>query len=115
MKNWKENILSRLRKIKYLSKIICFFFLTCCNTSNDSFRLPINDKPINMEIISVKSNAYDDNVKVAFKFLGPLSFSYNHQYGTSIDSACVWGKTLTALCVEGNNTFSVEINKKDLN
>ena len=40
---------------------------------------------------------------------------HHHPYGTSIDSACIWGKKLTALCLEDNNIFSVEINKKDLN
>ena len=39
---------------------------------------------------------------------------YHHHYGASIDSACVWGKRLTALSLEDNNTYSVDINKKDL-
>jgi len=39
---------------------------------------------------------------------------YKHLYGTSIDSACVWGKKLTALCLENNKTFSVEVDKRDL-
>ena len=40
---------------------------------------------------------------------------HHHSLGVSIDSACIWGKKLTALCIEDNKTFSVEINKKDLN
>ena len=40
---------------------------------------------------------------------------YQHPYGVSIDSACVWGKKLTAISLEDNNIQAVDINKKDLN
>ena len=40
---------------------------------------------------------------------------YQHAYGVSIDSACVWGKKLTAISLEDNNIQAVDINKKDLN
>ena len=40
---------------------------------------------------------------------------HKHPYGSSIDSACIWGKKLTALCLEDNKTYTVEVNNKDLN
>jgi bis(5'-nucleosyl)-tetraphosphatase (symmetrical) len=40
---------------------------------------------------------------------------HHHPYGSSIDSACIWGKKLTALRLEDNKTFSVAANNKDLN
>ena len=40
---------------------------------------------------------------------------HKHPYGSSIDSACIWGKKLTALCLEDDKTYTVEVNNKDLN
>jgi len=40
---------------------------------------------------------------------------HKHPYGSSIDSACIWGKKLTALCLEDDKTYTVDVNNKDLN
>lgn len=111
---WREELSSQ-EKIRF--SINAFTRMRCLNKDQSldfTYNGTLNNLPAHLKPWFSFKSKFKRDKKIISGHWSAIEI-YNHQYGTSIDSACVWGKTLTALCVEGNNTFSVEINKKDLN
>ena len=93
--------------------------LTRMRVLNEELELDFNYKgELNNLIPSLKPwFAYKSDFKREKKIISghwsAIGF-YEHQYGVSIDTACIWGKELTALSLDDNKVYSVALNQKDL-